>query len=129
MTDGAGRRGCNVRSVCDAWVSLAVVALAVVTLGAGGCARRGAVPADARIATAEPPDATASSGVDSSARASDVAMEQAAGAHRMAAARCGTLGGDARRACREHADADLERARAATERTRTGTRQDDAAPR
>jgi hypothetical protein len=70
-------------------------------------------PAGTRVAQNEPARA-------GGATADEVALAQAEGAHGVATERCGALSGDARRACRERADLELERARAAAKQARDG---------
>jgi hypothetical protein len=85
----------------------ALLAAAAVNLGA--CGRED--PAGTRVARTE----SARAGAES---AHDVAIAQAEGAHGVTTERCDALSGDARRSCRERADLELERARAAAKQAR-----------
>jgi hypothetical protein len=88
-------------------IILAALLAAAVNLVA--CGRED--PAGTRVAQTEP----ARTGAE---RAHDVAVAQAEGAHGVTTERCDALSGDARRSCRERADLELERARAAAKQAR-----------
>jgi hypothetical protein len=87
----------------------ALLGAAVANLAA--CSRES--PAETRVGRTEPARVSAPS-------AHEVALAQAEGAHGVTTERCDALSGDARRACRERADLDLERARAAAAQARDG---------
>jgi hypothetical protein len=108
------------------FVAALAIALATLTACGGDDARdtREEV-ADAQeqaaehVAEAQSDAAEAGRDVDARAAAAyDVAVAQAEGAHSVAVERCDALAGDARRSCRERADADLQLAKSRAKQAR-----------
>lgn len=98
-TNSGGHRGILVAALIGS-------ALATLTACGGDARPAGNAPAEAHVA--EAPDGT---GDARATAAHDVAVAQAEGAHSVALERCDTLAGDARNACRDRADSDLELAK------------------
>lgn len=117
---GGTRRKHVAHPAIVAFAAMSVVAT-LTACGDDGAreARTGSVTANdgaaAHVAEAEHAGTTGDVRADA---AYDVAVAQAEGAHSVAVERCGALTGDARDACRDRADAELELAKSRAKQAR-----------